>query len=285
MINGILSAISAIKTLEKKLNVSANNIANADTQGFKTSEATSQEVSPQDISTATGTSQVGRGTTLGGVSRDFSCGAFESTSSPTDMAVGGHGFFIVKDAGGETYYTRDGQFHFDKDGRFVTTSGYVVQGWALDPITGETQGATQDITLSSLTSPPEETTHGKTIINLNANAEDKSAGINALAGAWDGDNPDGEHIGDNAYEYRTSIKVYDHAGGTHDVTSYFDKGGTDSTWEYIVTVDPAEDRRLGAAGDNLGLLARGTLVFNDSGALSDMTMDINDGVGNGSLKM
>lgn len=280
MIRGIWPAISAIKSLEKKLDVSANNISNVKTQGFKASDASLQEVSPQNVSTSTGTSQVGRGTTLGEISQDFSCGMCESTSSSTDMAVGGTGFFIVKDTGGGDYYTRDGQFHFDKNGRFVTTSGHVVQGWKLDPVTGQAQGAIRDVILSSFTSPPAETTHGKTIVNLNSNAQDKSLGTNALASAWDGDNPDGKHIGDNAYEYRTSIKVHDNVGGTHDITFYFDKGGTDSTWEYIVTVNPAEDQRLEATGNNLGLLARGTLLFGDSGAISDMTMDINDGAGN-----
>jgi len=275
MIHGIGPAISAIKALVKKLDVSANNTANVQTQGFKASSA-----SLQDVSASTGTSQAGRGTTLGGISQDYSSGSFESTSSATDMAVGGTGFFIVKDSRGSDYYTRDGGFHFDKDGRFVTTSGHVVQGWGLDPVTGEVQGATRDVTLTSFTSPPEETTHVKTIINLNSDADDKLAGTNALAIAWDGDDPDGEYISDNAYEYRTSIKVYDGVGSTHDITLYFDKGDSASTWEYIVTADPAEDKRVGAAGDNLGLLARGALVFDDSGAVSDITMEINDGTGN-----
>ncbi|MCK4728129.1 MAG: hypothetical protein KAT27_04325, partial [Desulfobacterales bacterium] len=65
-----------------------------------------------------------------------------------------------------------------------------------------------------------------------------------------------------------------------DITVYFDKGATGSEWEYIVTTHPAEDRRQGATGDDLGLLARGTLVFNDSGAITDMTMDVNGGTGN-----
>ena len=280
MIKGISSAISALKAFEKKLGASANNIANIETQGFKKSRSSFHEVSPQNVSTSSGVSQVGRGTTIGQITEEFSQGSFESTSSSTDMAIGGDGFFVVRASEGGDYYTRDGQFQFDKNGRFVTTSGYVAQGWELDPITGEIQGAIQDITLSSFTCPPEETTIMKNIVNLNAHAGDNSVGINALAGAWDGDNPNGEHIADNAYDYRTSTKVYDGVGASHDITVYFDKSGTGSAWEYIVTAHPREDRRPGATGDNLGLLGRGTLVFNNSGAVSDMTMDINDGTGN-----
>jgi len=280
MIKGISSAISALKAFEKKLGASANNIANIRTQGFKRSRSSFQEVSPQNVSTSSGVSQVGRGTTIGQITEEFSQGSFESTSSPTDMAIGGDGFFVVRALEGTDYYTRDGQFQFDKNGRFVTTSGDVVQGWGLDPISGEIRGAIQDITLSSFTSPPEETTIIKNIVNLNAHAEDNSVGINALAGAWDGDNPNEEYITGNAYDYQTSTKVYDGVGASHDITVYFDKSGIGSAWEYIVTANPAEDRRPGATGDNLGLLARGTLVFNSSGAVSDMTMDINDGTGN-----
>ncbi len=280
MINGIYSAISALKAFEKKLGTSANNIANVNTQGFKTSRASSQEASSQDVSASSGTAQVGRGTTVGAIYEDLAQGSFESTSSTTDMAIGGDGFFMAMAPEGGTYYTRDGQFNFDKDGKFVTTAGYAVQGWEIDPITGETQGAIQDITLDSFTSPPEETTIVKNIINLNANTEDKSVGTNALANAWDGNNPDGEYIADNAYEYQTSTKVYDSVGASHDITSYFDRTGADSLWEFIVTANPAEDLRPGATGDNLGLLARGTLAFNSHGSVSNLTMDINDGAGN-----
>ena len=280
MINGISAATSALKAFEKKLATSANNIANIHTQGFKKRRSSFQEISPQNVSISSGVSQVGQGTTIGKITEHFSQGSFEFASSPTEMAIGGDGFFVVRALEGGSYYTRDGQFQFDKDGRLATTSGYVVQGWELEPITGEIQGSVQDITLFSFTSPPEETTVIRNIVNLNAHAEDSSVGINALAGAWDGDNPNQEYMADNAYHYQISTKVYDGVGASHDITLYFDRTGNGSAWEYIVTANPVEDRRSGATGDNLGLLARGTLVFNDSGAISDVTMDINDGTGN-----
>ena len=280
MINSISATTSALKAFEKKLGTSANNVANIRTQGFKKRHSSFQEVSPQNVSTSSGASQVGRGTTIGEITEKFSQGPFQLASSPTDMAIGGDGFFVVRGLEGGSYYTRDGQLQFDKDGRMVTNSGHVVQGWELEPITGEIQGAIQDITLPSSTSAPEETTLIRNIVNLNAHAEDNSVGINALAGAWDGDNLNQRYVADNAYNYQTSTRVYDAVGGSHDVTLYFDRTGNGSEWEYIVTVDPVEDRRPGATGDNLGLLARGTLIFDNSGAISGVTMDINDGTGN-----
>jgi flagellar hook protein FlgE len=280
MINGISSAISALKAFQRKLGTSANNLANIRTQGFKRSRSSLQEASAENVSTSSGVSQIGRGTTIGSITEEFSQGSFETTSSPTDMAIGGDGFFVVRSSDGGGYYTRDGQFQFDSSGRLATTSGYVVQGWALDPVTGETQGAIQDIELSSFTSSPKETTFMINIVNLDAQAQDNSAGTNGLAAAWDGDNPNQDFIADNAYAYQTSTKVFDGLGSAHDVTVYFDKTGSGSEWEYIVTTRPSEDARPAATGDNLGLLARGTLVFADSGAVSNMTMETNDGTGN-----
>ena len=107
MINGISSAISALKAIEKRFGASANNIANICTKGFKRSRSSSQEVSPQTVSTSTGVSQVGRGTTIGAITEEFSQGSFEPTSSPTDMAIGGDGFFIVRALqGGGLLYKR-----------------------------------------------------------------------------------------------------------------------------------------------------------------------------------
>jgi len=280
MLNGVYSAISALKAYERKLGVSANNISNAQTSGFKTSEASSQDIPPGSMNTASGASQIGRGTTLGDIIEKFSQGSLEPTSSPTDMAIGGDGFFMVSGANGEDYFTRDGQFHFDKNGRLVNASGYVAQGWAVDLNTGHPQGSIQDIVLPSLTSSPQGTTTITNIVNLNAGATEHSVGVNGLANAWDGGNPNGAYIHDGAYDYQTTTKVYDAVGGTHDITIYFDKNGAGPEWEYIVTTRPQQDQRLAASGRDLGLLARGTLVFDANGAVANMTQENNDGGGN-----
>ena len=280
MLNGVYSAISALKAFQKKLNVSANNVSNAQTYGFKVGAASSEDIPPQNVLAASGESQLGRGTAIGDIHDNFSQGSFEPSSSPTDLAIGGDGFFMVSASSGEDFYTRDGHFHLDARGRLVNTSGYVAQGWALDPITGQMQGSIQDIVLPSFTSPPQGTTIIENIVNLDSEAKDRSVGINGLANAWDGGNPNGYHISDDSYVYQTTTKGYDAVGGAHDITIYFDRRGTGSEWEYIVTTHPQADRRQAATGKDLGLLARGTLIFDANGAVSDMTMDINDGTGN-----
>ena len=280
MLNGVYSAISALKAFQKRLGVAANNISNAQTHGFKVSATSSEDIPPQTVSDGSGESQLGRGTMIGDIHENFSQGSFEPSSSPTDLAIGGDGFFMVRTSNGETFYTRDGHFQLDAGGRLVNASGYVAQGWAIDPNSIQVQGSIQDIVLPSFRSPPQETTIIENIVNLDSEEKDRSAGMNGLSNAWDGGNPNGYHIADDAYVYQTSTKVYDAMGGNHAITIYFDRRGTGSEWEYIATTHPLEDRRQAAAGRDLGLLVRGTLVFDANGAVSDMTMEINDGAGN-----
>jgi flagellar hook protein FlgE len=268
--SALFSGISGLNTLGNSMTVIGDNIANVNTVGFKGSRVTFQDVLSQTVATTAGTAQVGRGTILADISSSFAQGSFESTNSTTDLAIGGQGFFIVRDPASvnNDYYTRAGEFRFDKDGNFVNPAGYIVRGWALDADTGEDYGSITDVTLQSFTSSPRETDHVTVIANLDSDATSLTA---ALETAWDGsvDPP----IGGTAYEYQTSLKVYDSLGSTHDLTVYYDVQAG-STWEYIITCNPAEDVRAGATPAGQGLLARGTIVFNDSsGSIQDITME------------
>jgi flagellar hook protein FlgE len=272
--SALFSGISGLNTLGNSMTVIGDNIANVNTVGFKGSRVTFQDVLSQTVATTSGTAQVGRGTILADISSSFAQGSFESTNSTTDLAIGGQGFFIVRDpvSANNEYYTRAGEFRFDKDGNFVNPAGYIVRGWALDPDSGEDYGSITDVTLQSFTSSPRETDHVTVIANLDSDATSLTA---ALETAWDGSAS--PPIGGTAYEYQTSLKVYDSLGSTHDLTVYYDLG-SGSTWEYIITCNPAEDVRAGATPAGQGLLARGTIVFNDSsGSIQDITMERFDG--------
>ena len=94
MINPMGPALSGLKTFEKKMRVTANNVANINTCGFKASKASSQDVLNETITTSAGPSQVGRGTAMADISSSFSQGSFESTDSSTDLAIGGKGFLV-----------------------------------------------------------------------------------------------------------------------------------------------------------------------------------------------
>ena len=287
--SSLFSGISGLNALGNAMTVIGDNIANVNTVGFKGSRVTFQDVLSQSVATTAGTAQVGRGTSLADISSSFSQGSFESTDSSTDLAIGGAGFFVVRDPNNANneFYSRAGEFRFDKDGNFINPAGYIVRGWELDEVTGEDLGTITDITLSSFTSSPSDTDNLSMIINLDSDATNNSTGSNtALSARWDGDNAAGDYLGAGDFEYQTTLKAYDSLGSTHDITIYFDPGetATDPVWEYIVTCNPSEDSRTITDADHTGLLARGTLEFNSSsgqisGAANSITCSLNNGDG------
>lgn len=277
--SSLYSAISGLSNLGDSMTVIGDNIANINTVGFKASRTSFEDVMVQAVATASGTAQVGRGTSLSDITASFAQGSFESTGSPTDLGIVGEGFFVIRDPNSETqdnyYYTRAGNFKFDKDGNLVNPADYIAMGWQLEN-NGDDTGLLSDIVVSAFTSPPAETDEMNVVINLNSNAESKSL---PLYTEWDAQGTD-SYISDAAYEQQTIVKIYDSLGDTHDVTIYYDRG-LGSTWEFIVACDPAEDNRTGAqtaltAGDDgVGMLAKGTIAFNSSsGAISDIGLDL-----------
>ncbi|HNS14285.1 MAG TPA: flagellar hook protein FlgE [Syntrophorhabdaceae bacterium] len=171
MLSSFFSGISGLISNSHSINVVGNNIANVNTVGYKASRATFQDVLYQSIFGASGTSQVGRGTSLSSVDTLFAQGSFESTSEPTDLAIGGDGFFIVKSGDNDTkYYTRAGQFRFDKDGNLINPAGYLLQGREIDRTTNAPFGVDTDIVISPEPSQPRATEFIGMNVNLQSDA-------------------------------------------------------------------------------------------------------------------
>jgi len=263
--SSLFSGISGLSTLGNAMTVIGDNIANVNTVGFKSSRVTFQDVLSQTVATTAGSAQVGRGTSLADITASFSQGSFESTDSTTDLAIGGEGFFIVRDPGSQSeYYSRAGEFRFDKDGNFTSPAGYIVRGWELDATTGEDKGSITDVILTSFTSSPLKTGNLTLITNLDADASSKAAD---LADSWDGSDTDGNYISGTAYEYQSTLKVYDSLGSTHDISIYFDAIDGAKQYEYIVTCNPDEDKRTAipdTTDNGLGMLGKGVITFNEA---------------------
>ncbi|SDT85878.1 flagellar hook-basal body complex protein [Desulfobacula phenolica] len=267
--SSLFTGTSGLKNMGNALQVVGNNISNLNTIGFKKGRSAFADTLYESVATQAGSGQVGRGMSIGSVSQNFAQGSFESTGNTTDLSIGGDGFFIMRQSNSDnTFYTRAGNFFFDKTGQLVNPEGYVVQGWELDEETGDDVGAIKDLVLNAFTSPPKKSSTITAITNLDADAASNSV---VLSNNWDS----GEEIymAANNYEYPTVVKVYDSLGSTHDVSIYYDKkSGTE--WEYIVTCNPEEDKRNSVQGtDSKGLLARGTITFSQSsGDILDITM-------------
>jgi flagellar hook protein FlgE len=279
--SSLFSGISGLTTLGNAMQIIGDNIANVNTVGFKSSSFAFQDLLSQSVATLSGTSQVGRGTALGDIQASFAQGSFESTGNTTDLAVGGDGFFVLNEQGTENlYYSRAGNFNFNESGYLTNPEGYVVQGWQLDN-NGSDIGSITDIVMSSFTSPPQPSDNVEVIVNLDSAGENGSA-LDSLMSAWDGTAT--VPLADAAYEYQTTIRAYDSLGSTHDVTLYFDKADASSSYEFIVTCNPAEDNRaiFGATGEAEGMLARGLLEFNSgSGVIQNIDLFQFTGTGSG----
>jgi flagellar basal-body rod protein FlgF len=124
MDNAIYVGLSRQMVLRRELDIVANNIANADTNGFKVESLMTKEVPGPPAFTAEGPRPV-KFVGDDGVARDFGQGSLRRTDAPLDMAVEGPGFFKVTSKGGERY-TRDGHFRTDDTGRLTTQNGDVV---------------------------------------------------------------------------------------------------------------------------------------------------------------
>jgi flagellar basal-body rod protein FlgF len=131
--------LSRQMVLRRELDVLANNIANADTAGFKL-EQLMIESEARALPSRDGARQTISFALDSGVARDFSQGALKQTGAPFDLAIEGEGFFAVSAKGGERY-TRDGRFALSADGRLTTAAGDAVQAAGggeivVDPVRG-----------------------------------------------------------------------------------------------------------------------------------------------------
>jgi len=137
MLGSLWSAASGMKAQQINIDVTANNLANVNTHGFKKARAEFQDLmyltlreagTPVNSGTRTPIgSQVGMGVRSVGISRSFAQGDYQQTDNPYDLTIEGDGFFQVQMGDGTIAYTRDGAFKKDSSGQIVTTEGYLVQ--------------------------------------------------------------------------------------------------------------------------------------------------------------
>jgi len=146
MMRGMYSAISGLRNHQTMLDVTANDLANVNTIGFKASRTSFRDSLSQlqrSGASATGgfggnnSAQVGLGVQLGSIDNIMTAGATMSTGSPYDVAIQGAGWFRVTDSDpsaagfpGNIQYTRAGNFTLNNDGDLTTQDGWRVIGFA-----------------------------------------------------------------------------------------------------------------------------------------------------------
>lgn len=177
MMRSLYSAVSGLKTHQIRMDVIGNNIANVNTEAFKSSRVTFSEIMYQTTSQASGgnaalgvggvnAKQIGLGVTTGATAVSITtAGAAETTGNPFDLKLTDSqttNFFIVSD-GTNTFFTRSGSYYVDGNGYLcMSSTGYTLMGWQVDPTTGaikkDTVSPLQVMSAANQTSSPEATT-------------------------------------------------------------------------------------------------------------------------------
>ena len=161
MLRSLFAGISGLRANQTMLDVAGNNIANANTIGFKSSSTVFQDTLSQMLTGGTRAGdarggrnpiQVGLGVQLASTALNLGQGSAQTTGRPTDLMISGDGMFVVQ-AGNERLFTRAGAFTFDDEGVLVTASGARVQGYQLDA-NGDPTGGLTDLTLDPAAAVP-----------------------------------------------------------------------------------------------------------------------------------
>ena len=128
---GFGQGVSGLNAAASNLDVIGNNIANVNTTAYKSSSVSFADTFSNTLRAASSASgdtsiQIGTGVQVSGMSTNYTQGSLSSTGNATDLAVSGSGYFVVRDANGMNYATRDGAFHFDSSGDLVNAQGFSV---------------------------------------------------------------------------------------------------------------------------------------------------------------
>ncbi len=247
--------LSGLDASASQLNTIGNNIANASTVGFKSSNTQFSDIIASAFNGAGSTSS-GIGTQVSRISQSFTQGNIQSTGNSLDMAINGQGFFRMNNNGNITF-TRNGQFQLDKNGYLVDAAGNQVTGYLAasnGTIVAATPAPIQIPTANLAPTPTNQATVG---VNL-----DSSATVPSTTPF----NPNDPTTFNNS----TSVTVYDSLGNSHIASLYFALNATPTapataSWNTYLTVDgtsvpavvpPASPTPIGTLGFN----ASGTLV-------------------------
>src|SRR5574337_1069518 len=233
-------ALSGLNAASSDLEVTANNIANTGTTGFKGSRAQFAELFNAAGPNLSAT-QIGSGVRLTNVAQQFTAGSVETTNNSLDFAISGEGFFTLHDGKGYSY-TRAGAFQKDQNG-FVTNA----EGQRLQVFPALSNGSFDNSTLSDLQlvtsqNAAKATTSVQMALNLPSDAV-------APATPFDPINDP------SSYNQATPFTAYDSLGATHSGTVFFVKDAAANVWNANLYVD----------GVSTG--ASQPVTFNSSGAL------------------
>ncbi|OGT19989.1 MAG: flagellar hook protein FlgE [Gammaproteobacteria bacterium RBG_16_57_12] len=259
------TALSGLNAASTDLSVTANNIANAGTAGFKQSRTEFVDVYALAFAGVSSTTP-GIGVRVADISQQFTQGNIDYTNSNLDLAIKGLGFFTLEDSGARVY-ARAGAFHVDRNGYVVNSEGQELQAYAPIGNTGTfNTGALNSLQLLTTTGAP----NASTLITAGLNV-DASRTPFTVTGLTDNKTTVFDPANPNTYHNSTALAVYDSLGTLHTATMYYRKvdtalGTLPNSWQTFLYIDGTEVPPVASAAGTPG-----TMTFNPNGTLNTVS--------------
>lgn len=234
--------LSGLNAASKNLDVIGNNVANANTVGFKQSQTQFADMFASSLSGGSSV-QAGIGVKVADIAQQFNQGSVTVSNNPLDIAINGGGFFRLSD-NGTISYSRNGQFHTDKEGYIVNSTGQRLTGYTVNSSGVFNMSSPAELRISTADLSPAATTLVGGLVNLDSREAPLSAA------AFDIADPETFHSS-------TSLSIHDSLGNSSTLSTYFLKTAANS-WDVFA----ANDGTLlngGAAIGALNFLSNGLL--------------------------
>ena len=221
------TSVSGMNAQSNKLAAVADNIANANTTGYKRASTEFSTLVDEASNEGISANAVSHGVVTHVRYGIDAQGTLQHTSSVTDLAVNGDGFFIVSNAAGTPYLTRAGSFLPDSNGNLVNAAGYKLMGYDLSlgapSVVANGLSGLQPVTLTANSLQPSPSTAGNFAANL-------PLGATAVAAA----NLPSANAATAVYTNKTSLVAYDNLGTKITLDVYMTKTATANTWDVAV---------------------------------------------------
>jgi len=243
--------LSGLNAASQSLDAIGNNVANADTVGYKESDVQFADVYANTLA-GSASQNVGIGVQVAAVAQTFSQGDISSSSNPLDMAISGDGFFRMSNNGAITY-TRNGQFQLNNQGYIVNSSGEELTGYPASAAGVLATGSPVPLQINSSNSLPQATSE----YNVSLTLDSRDATLSAASF-----NPDDA----TTYSSSTSVPVYDSLGNTHTLQTYYVNTGG-GQWSVFATNDGVPVGYTPPATP----VPIGTMTFSSDGVLTSTT--------------
>ncbi len=235
--------LSGLNAAAKNLDAIGNNVANANTVGFKQSQARFADVYANSLNGGGG-SQVGIGVKVAQIAQQFTQGNITATNNALDIAINGGGFFRM-DTNGEATYQRNGQFQLDRQGFIVNPTGAKLTGYPANSNGVLLTGATVPLSISTADLVPQITTKVNAVLNLD------SRGAVPTVTPFSMNDP-------LSFNNSTAVSVYDSLGNSHTLQTFYVKTAANS-WDVHASLDGGASFPAGSfTFDSAGALTSGS---------------------------